>query len=308
MRRSNHHLLAQVEAKAEARKQQFEAANAKISARAGRNIFFAVTTGVVLALLVVAALAFKQFLLLPLALVVAALALYELATAFRKAGRRVPRVGVIIGGAVVVTLSAMQGPDGTITGMHIATGLLVVWRLMESLLPQFHVKWRSMIADLAAGVFTLVYIPFLLSLIVQLALIPTNGAMWVFSLLLLVILNDTGAYVCGLNFGKHKMSPRISPNKTWEGFVGGATVVVAAAVFVCGPLLGMPWWGAALLGLAVVCTATGGDLIESMIKRNLGVKDMSSFIPGHGGILDRLDSILPTSVPFYAAGLALGVL
>lgn len=301
-------LLAQVEAKAEARKQQFEAANAKITERAGRNIFLALVSGFALAAVVVAALIFHDLLLTPLALIIGVLGLYELATAFRKAGRRVPRVGVALGGSAIIVLTSLYGGQGALIGLLIGSIILSLWRLTESILPQFHTAGHSMVADLAAGVFCLVYVPFLLSLVLQLGLKPENGPWWVFTLLLLTFSNDTGAYVCGLSFGKHKMSPRISPNKTWEGFAGGALFVLIAALLAGHFLLQIPLWGCVLLAFAVVCTAAGGDLIESLIKRDLGVKDMSGLMPGHGGLLDRLDSILPSSVPFYAAAVGVGVL
>ena len=111
----------------------------------------------------------------------------------------------------------------------------------------------------------------------------------------------------GVTLGKHKMTPRISPNKTWEGFGGAALVAMIAGVTISLLALGQPWWVGILLGIVVLITATGGDLTESLIKRNLGVKDMSSWIPGHGGFLDRLDSLLPSAVGVYGVALSLGV-
>jgi phosphatidate cytidylyltransferase len=112
------------------------------------------------------------------------------------------------------------------------------------------------------------------------------------TLLLLVVANDTFGYLVGASLGKHPMAPKISPKKTWEGFGGsiaGAVIIgVLASVFV----LGKPWWVGVVLAVGMVAAATAGDLAESMVKRELGIKDMSSILPGHGGVMDRLDSIV----------------
>lgn len=306
--RNRRDLLAQVEASVTAKKEQIELANAKLTARAGRNIVAAVGTGLGFAGIVALALFVVPELLLLLTLVVGGGALYELATAFRKAGRRVPRTGVVLGGSAIVLLTWFYREDGALLGLFLGTMILLFWRLLEWLLPQFHVGKRSLVADLAAGIFTMAYIPFMLSLAVLLLHIPEKGTWWVFVLLLLPIANDTGAYIFGMKFGKHKMAPRISPNKTWEGFIGAGFVVCAVAIVAGVFLLELPLWLCLIMGMLVLCTATAGDLIESLIKRNLGVKDMSSLIPGHGGLLDRLDSILPSTVPVFAAAVWQGVL
>jgi len=118
------------------------------------------------------------------------------------------------------------------------------------------------------------------------------GAWQIATLLLLVVANDTFGYLVGASLGKHPMAPKISPKKSWEGFagsIGGATAVgVIAAVF----LLDKPWWVGVALAVGMVAAATAGDLSESMVKRELGIKDMSSILPGHGGVMDRLDSIV----------------
>jgi phosphatidate cytidylyltransferase len=110
--------------------------------------------------------------------------------------------------------------------------------------------------------------------------------------LLVVAMNDTGGYVAGVLFGKHPMAPRISPKKSWEGFVGSLVFGVVSAVLMAVYGLGAPVWVGVLLGVCLVVVGTCGDLVESLIKRDLGIKDMSSFLPGHGGVMDRLDSLL----------------
>jgi phosphatidate cytidylyltransferase len=105
--------------------------------------------------------------------------------------------------------------------------------------------------------------------------------------------------VTGLSFGKTPLAPRISPKKTWEGFAGSALAAQIAAVLLGTLVLGLPWWAAVIMGVALLGSATLGDLLESLIKRDLGIKDISSWLPGHGGFLDRLDSILPSMAVLF---------
>lgn len=286
---------------------QFEATSAKIEARAGRNLFLAIGSGLLFAALFLASLFIvKQvFILLVAALV--GVALVELANAFRVAGRRVPRVGVVIGGLVIVAGAAFWGAEGALLGLFAGSLLLTLWRLIEGLVPAWETPRKTLIRDVFSGLFTLVYVAFLGSFAVLLVQAP-RGEWWAFALVLVVVSVDVGAYAAGVTLGKHKMTPRISPNKTWEGFAGAAVTAVISGIVISILALHQPWWVGIVLGLVVLLTATGGDLTESLIKRNLGVKDMSSWIPGHGGFLDRLDSLLPSAVGVYGIALALGVL
>jgi len=118
----------------------------------------------------------------------------------------------------------------------------------------------------------------------------------VLAFIIIAVASDTGAYAAGLSFGKHPMAPKISPKKTWEGFAGATLAALIAGVLLALFMLGLPWWTGLVIGIVILGTATAGDLGESMIKRDLGIKDMSSWLPGHGGVLDRLDSILPSVV------------
>lgn len=290
----------------ESKRAQLEATNARIEARAGRNLFFAVLSGLVFAAIFLASLLLvKQvFVLLVAALV--AVALVELAAAFRVAGRRVPRVGVVLGGLVVVGGAYLWGAEGMLLGLFAGSALLTAWRLVEGLVPAWETPPRTLVRDVFSGLFTLVYVAFLASFAVLLVE-ADRGEWWVFALVVTVVSVDIGAYAAGVTLGKHKMTPRISPNKTWEGFAGAAVVAMAAGVGVALLALRQPWWVGIVLGIVVLLTATMGDLTESLIKRNLGVKDMSSWIPGHGGFLDRLDSLLPSAVGVYGVALALGV-
>ncbi len=285
---------------------QLEATSAKIEQRAGRNLFLAIGTGLAFGAAFLASLFIVKQAFVVLVVLLVSVALVELATAFRVAGRRVPRVGVVLGGLVIVAGAAFWGAEGMLLGLFAGSLLLIVWRLIEGLVPAWEVPPKTLIRDVFSGLFTLVYVAFLASFAVLLVAAPL-GEWWVFALVLVVVSVDVGAYAAGVTLGKHKMTPRISPNKTWEGFAGAAVMAMASGVVISLLALQQPWWVGVLLGLVVLLTATGGDLTESLIKRNLGVKDMSSWIPGHGGFLDRLDSLLPSAVGVYGVALALGV-
>lgn len=285
---------------------QFEATSAKIEKRAGRNLFLAVGSGLLFGAVFLFSLFTQPWVFVFLVGVLVVIALVELAAAFRVAGRRVPRVGAALGGVIIIAGAAVFGAAGALTGLFAASVLLVIWRLIEGLLPAWEVPPKTLIRDVFSGLFALVYVAFLASLAVLL-LQAKLGTWWVFTLVLLAVSADIGAYAAGVLFGKHKMTPRISPNKTWEGFFGAAIVAIIAGVAMSLLALQQPWWVGVVLGVVVLLTATGGDLTESLIKRNLGVKDMSSWIPGHGGFLDRLDSVLPSTVGVYGAALVLGV-
>ena len=291
-----------------ARKARIEEANERVTARAGRNLVFAFGSGIALAAVFLLALFWVRELFPLLALVISCIAVYELATAFRNAGRRVPRVGVIIGSVIVILLAWFQAGEGLLLGLLAAGALLALWRFVEGLMPRFEAPWRTLIADVASGFFTLVYVPFLLGMVVVVHHYADHGDWWIFCLILIVVCVDIGAYAFGVTLGKHKMAPRISPGKTWEGFAGAALLALGAGVFSAVVLLSQSILLGLLFGAAVLVTAVAGDLTESLIKRSLNVKDMSDFIPGHGGLLDRLDSILPSIIPMYIAVMFVGAL
>lgn len=287
-------------------KAQFEATSAKIEKRAGRNLFLAIGSGLLFAAAFLVSLFTVSWAFVAFVALLVTIALIELASAFRVAGRRVPRVGVALGGLVIIAGAAFGGAEGVLLGLFAGSTLLVLWRLVEGLVPAWEVPPKTLIRDVFSGLFSLVYVAFLGSLAVLLLQAP-RGQWWVFALVLVVVSVDVGAYAAGVTLGKHKMTPRISPNKTWEGFAGAALAAMVTGVAISLLALQQPWWVGVVLGVVVLITATGGDLAESLIKRNLGVKDMSSWIPGHGGFLDRMDSLLPSAVGVYGVALSLGV-
>jgi phosphatidate cytidylyltransferase len=289
---------AEFEAKVRERRDQFERANDKITARSGRNLVSAIGIGLGLGLVMVFSLVFIKDIFVVFATLLLAFTSFELASALRHAGRDVPRIPTVIVAVVVTPVSFYFGAEWqwicTIGGIL----LVVLWRLVELAIPRHRASLRSVSLDMSGGVFIQVYVTFLGS-IAALLLRQEDGQWWVMSFLIVVVSIDVGAYATGLNFGKHPMAPTISPKKTWEGLVGSWIFGVITAVLLSLFLLGMPWWFGVIFGTVLVLSATAGDLSESLLKRDLGIKDMSTWLPGHGGFLDRLDSILPSAAAAY---------
>ncbi|NJP65548.1 phosphatidate cytidylyltransferase [Streptomyces spiramenti] len=200
---------------------------------------------------------------------------------------RAPLPPMAAGGAAMVVAGYVGGAGAAFTAMALTVLAVFLWRMRGPA--------DEYLRDVTASVFAVLYVPFLATF-VALVLAADDGAWRVLVFLLLTVVSDTGAYAVGWRFGKRKLAPRISPGKTREGLVGAvAFAMVAGALSLEFLIEGGAWWQGLLLGLAVALTATLGDLGESMIKRDLGIKDMGTLLPGHGGIMDRLDSILPTA-------------
>jgi phosphatidate cytidylyltransferase len=254
--------------------------------RAGRDLRAATAVGLGLAALVLGTLFVWKQAFVGLAVVAVTVAVWELGNALAAGGVRIPLVPVLLG-SVLMIVGAYVGGDGTLV---VALGLtivaVVVWRLGETE-PGYP-------RDVTAGIFVAVYVPFLASF-AMLLLQPDDGPWRVLTCILVVAASDTGGYVAGVLVGRHPMAPTVSPKKSWEGLAGSVLACVVVGVFAVVVTLDGDWWAGAALGAAGVITATLGDLGESMIKRDLGRKDMSTLLPGHGGIMDRLDSLLPTA-------------
>jgi phosphatidate cytidylyltransferase len=293
---------------------QVRATNAKIEERTGRNLVAAVVIGIVFgaAFLLSLILLKEVFMLFAAALFIAVT--LELTTAFRNSGRNVPRVASIIAALAVVPaafytsapLPAALEPslgwlheNGQWKVFLLGAAFVTVWRLVEATLPGRRKHARELGIDILAGVFIQAYAVFLGTFTVLLDGEP-NGQWWVISLLVIVISTDTGAYAAGLLLGRHKMAPRISPKKTWEGFGGSILAALIAGILMVTLLLHLSILDGIVFGIAIALSATLGDLTESLIKRDLGIKDISNWLPGHGGFLDRLDSVLPSAATAYA--------
>ncbi|MGA1838444.1 phosphatidate cytidylyltransferase [Herbiconiux sp. 11R-BC] len=289
---------ADIQAQVRARREQFEEANEKITARSGRNLISAIAIGVVLAAVMVLSLVLIKEIFLVLAAALVAFGTLELATALRHAGIHVPRIPVMVAGVALVPASYYWGAEGQWLVFVGGVVLVALWTVVERVAMPRLPDAQGLVHDLAAGVFVQVYVSFLGSVAVLL-LSQDGGQWWVLSFIVVVVLTDVGAYASGLNFGKHPMAPTISPKKTWEGLAGAVVVALIGGVLLAIFALGQPWWFGLILGAVIVTTATIGDLSESLLKRDIGIKDMSSWLPGHGGFLDRLDSILPSAAAAY---------
>lgn len=251
--------------------------------RAGRNLPAAIGVGVGLGAAVIGSLLvwLPAFLVLIMAAVI--VATWEMVRALGVGGAQPPLVPLAAGGTVMAGLAWFGGPDALAVGLLATVLAAMVWRLGDG-----PVGFQR---DLTAVALIAVYVPFLGGFAALLA-VADRGALWVLATLAAVVLSDTGGYVAGVSFGRHPMAPRVSPKKSWEGMAGSLLASGLGSALLLRLTLDTPWWWGAVFGLVLSVAATLGDLAESMIKRDLGIKDMSQLLPGHGGLMDRLDSIL----------------
>jgi phosphatidate cytidylyltransferase len=254
--------------------------------RTGRNLPAAIGVGAALGGLVLLTLLTVKATFLIFMGAALAIALKELDTALRTRQIRMPVIPVALGGAAMVT-SAYWAAGGAVAAAFALTVIAVLaWRMFGG--PEGYVK------DVSAAIFAAAYLP-LLGSTVSAMLAPADGSKRVLTFVILTICSDIGGYFAGITLGRtgaHKLAPVISPKKTWEGFAGSALTCIVAGAILLPALLHGHWWQGVVVGGAAVVAAVFGDLAESMIKRDLDLKDMGSLLPGHGGILDRIDSLL----------------
>ncbi len=210
-------------------------------------------------------------------------ALWELNRALSAREIRLPVLPIGAGGTAMLLLAYFSGEQAMLAALAATVVTLLAWRLPGG--PDGYLR------DLTAAVFTLAYLP-LLATFVALMLARPDGARRVLLFLILTVCSDVGGYFAGILAGRHPMAPGISPNKTWEGLAGSVIVCLAGGAIALPLLLHGRLWQGLVLGAAAVAIATLGDLAESMIKRDLAIKDMGALLPGHGGILDRIDALL----------------
>jgi phosphatidate cytidylyltransferase len=255
--------------------------------RTGRNLLAAIWVGLLLggAALVTLLTVKATFLIyMGAALLVA---LHELDSALRKSREiKIPVIPVALGGAAMVTCAYWAAGGAVMAAFALTLVGILIWRLFGGT--------TGYVADVTAGVFAAAYLG-LLGATVSAMLSPHDGGRRVLAFIIITICTDIGGYFAGITLGRtgaHKMAPAISPKKTWEGLAGSAVASIAAGAIVLPVALHGYWWQGAVVGAAVVAAAVFGDLAESMIKRDLEVKDMGTLLPGHGGVLDRIDSLL----------------
>jgi len=261
-------------------------ASAPPASRAGRNLPAAIGVGALLGALIICTLIFFPHVWIPIVAVAMAVATWEVASALRTVGVPMLLLPVLAGGQAMVWL-AWYGADATLAAFLITVLACMVWRLRG---PAQHY-----LRDTAVSVFVAAWVP-LFGATAVLLVLQDHGAPRVFSLMIGVACSDIGGYAVGALFGKHAMVPAISPKKSWEGFAGSMLAGLLGGALTFGLVLHASPWKGLLFGAALVVVATVGDLIESQVKRDLGIKDMGSLLPGHGGLMDRLDSVLPSAV------------
>ena len=267
------------------------------SSRAGRDLVSAIAVGLGLgAIILVPLLTVRQTFVGVLA-GATAVATWELRDALRRgAGIAIPLPVLLVGGQAMIWLSWPFGLSGLALAFSATVLGCLVWRMRAGA--------AHYLRDVSAGVFTAVYVPLFCSFVVMLT-VTADGVGRVLTYMLCVVASDVGGYAVGVLAGRHPMAPTISPKKSWEGFAGSQVAGMVTGALCVWLLLGDSWWLGVLTGAVLVVSATLGDLVESLVKRDLGIKDMGSLLPGHGGLMDRLDSMLPTAVVAY---LVLGLL
>jgi phosphatidate cytidylyltransferase len=267
--------------------------------RAGRDLPVAIVSGVVLLLGIAGSLVFWKtaFMLIVAGAVV--VAIWELHKGFLAKDIDLPEQPLMLGGVVMVVVAYFFGPAALVTATAVTALVIMLWLLRRGV--------PGYVQNATASVCTLIYVPFLGSFVALLLAEGgtsdfdrwDDGVRGIIVFILVTIASDIGGYFAGVLFGRHPMAPVISPKKSWEGFTGSIVFCVAVGWALVVYFLEGDWWVGIALGLIAGVMATLGDLCESVIKRDLGIKDMSQVIPGHGGLMDRLDSLLATIAPVW---------
>jgi phosphatidate cytidylyltransferase len=255
--------------------------------RAGRNLPAAIAVGLSLGAAIIGSVyspARWTFIVIVLAAIL--LGTSEVVRALRTLGAQPPLVPLLVGAAAMVVVGYRNGPEDLFLAFVLTVLGVLVWRLADPI--------EGVLRDVTAAVLTAAYVPFLAGF-AALMTAPPDGPRRITAFIATVVCSDVGGYAAGVLFGKHPMAPTVSPKKSWEGFAGSLLACATAGAIFFVTLFDVPWWQGVIYGLCVVASATLGDLGESMIKRDIGIKDMGHLLPGHGGIMDRLDSLLPTA-------------
>ncbi|MCO7240828.1 MULTISPECIES: phosphatidate cytidylyltransferase [unclassified Aeromicrobium] len=256
---------------------------AQRKSRAGRNLPAAIGVGAGLGAMVVVSLFLFKDVFVAVVVLALGVGLWELARALGTAGIKVPFLPVLTGGTLMLLGAYYGGMETAAVAMALTVIGTLVWRLSDGA--------DGFVRDASAGVFCLSYLH-LMGVFVMLMLVETDGPWRIVAFIVATVASDVGGYTAGVFLGKHPMAPTISPKKSWEGFSGSLVFGIAAGIATVTLALDGDWWVGVLLGVAGVVMATLGDLSESLIKRDLGIKDMGDLLPGHGGIMDRLDSLI----------------
>jgi phosphatidate cytidylyltransferase len=253
--------------------------------RAGRDLRAAIGVGVGLGAVILATLLLYKPLFVAVATVGIVLGVYELIQALRAGHIEAPPVPTLAAAVTLMPLAYVGGTEALAVGFACFSLVILVWCAAQ--------RPDRAIRDAAGGIFITAYVP-LMSGLAALMVSEPDGVARIVVFILVTISSDIGGYAVGVVFGRHPMAPSLSPKKSWEGFAGSVASCVLAGLLSVVLLLDGDWWVGAVMGAAVACFATMGDLAESTLKRDLGIKDMGSMLPGHGGLMDRLDSLVMT--------------
>ena len=251
--------------------------------RAGRNLPAAIAVGLALGALIVGTLFTNRDYFAVVIAAAIAIGVLELCRALEQTAARPARTPLVLGSVVTIAAAYQRGTPALLFGLVATCLACLAWRLPEGV-PGFLRDWT-------ASVFVAAYVPFLAGFAAMLTA-PDDGAARIVAFIATTVCSDVGGYAAGVLRGRHPMAPTVSPKKTWEGFAGSVFACVVCGVALVSTVMEIAWWQGALFGAAIVAAATIGDLGESMVKRDIGIKDMGHLLPGHGGIMDRLDSLL----------------
>ena len=254
--------------------------------RAGRNLPAAIGMGVLIGGVVLASLIFLPITFLFIILVGIVAAMWELANALSRSGSLVSRVPTMISAACMVMATFIGGREALWVTFAASAGAVMLFTMVE--------RRKNPVKDVSLSLFALTYVGLMACFVVYLLTQP-DGNLYVIMFLASVVASDTGGYVFGVLWGKHPIAARISPKKSWEGYLGSTVFTAAVATILAVTVFAAPFWTGLAFGAVIPAFATLGDFSESMIKRDLELKDMGTLLPGHGGVMDRLDSILPTA-------------
>lgn len=263
----------------------------KASGKAGRNLPAAIGVGGGLGAMLLVVLLFAPLVWIGVVAVALAIATYEVAERLREGGVLVPRIPLVVGGQAIIWLGWPFGPAGVVGALAGTVLVCMVWLLLRQ---GFGSAPKNYLEELSVTVLVACWLPLLASFTV-LVLLQDNGAGRILVFVIGVVCSDVGGYVAGVLFGKHPMAPAISPKKSWEGLIGSLIFCTIGCLLTVTLILEANSMIGVLLGVVLVITGTLGDLIESQVKRDLRIKDMGTLLPGHGGIMDRLDSLLPSA-------------
>lgn len=271
------------------------------SAPQGRSLSKSVAVGLLLAGIFLASILIYKELFIVLLAIATAIGAWELSTALREKNWYVPRVPAVVGSVLIMPATYFGGASIQWLASLAIVAALIIWRTIHLLFERRKANFQTLqrtIRDFGAAAFLVIYLPLTLSF-GALLLRREDGHWWVLAFVTTVALIDSAGYLFGRIFGRNKLAPGVSPKKTWEGLAASIVIGTISAVSFTVFLLGGQWWVGIIFAAALILAAVFGDLAESLIKRDLGIKDMSSLLPGHGGMMDRLDSLLPASLMTY---------